>query len=420
MEQKFLNDNTNKKAPVHTKTWFVILMLIVFFPVGLWLMWAYKKNWNMIVKLLITAFFAYCFIVSIASDSKPNNSIDTDMSSQSSCADNIVTDNQLNEDLSKTTTLSAITESDVTTCTSSTVTTTVTTTTEPLEIKSPDEFIYNDKLYSINNLTIDEVKNTFSGLTEMDETIVKNDDIGFVCDNSGNINVVFLFNDSGSFLKNINTEMSSAEIENILGSASADEEGELWLLDSDGNVVYDMDSPYYIQLLEDESLGTVLMLCRTDTVIESEAEGVSKLFIGYEGNDILPDLDNVTVYLDNKKLFTLQKGNVIVLLYNNDGKMHTLRIENTVAQFITDTTTEIKFRCLPINNFYIPSNVDDEYSVSEVETYEFSELFPNAYFNEENIYVFTDDEVFSGEEYIDYCTQNEIKSAIIDSIKEWF
>lgn len=420
MEQKFLNDSTNTKIPVYTKNWFVILMLIIFFPVGLWLMWAYKKNWNMIVKLLITAFFAYCFIVSIASDSKPNNSIDTDMSSQSSCADNIVTDNQLNEDLSKTTTLAAITERDVTTCTSSTVTTTVTTTTEPLEIKSPDEFIYNDKLYSINNLTIDEVKNTFSGLTEMDETIVKNDDIGFVCDNSGNINVVFLFNDSGSFLKNINTEMSSAEIENILGSASADEEGELWLLDSDGNVVYDMDSPYYIQLLEDESLGTVLMLCRTDTVIESEAEGVSKLFIGYEGNDILPDLDNVTVYLDNKKLFTLQKGNVIVLLYNNDGKMHTLRIENTVAQFITDTTTEIKFRCLPINNFYIPSNVDDEYSVSEVETYEFSELFPNAYFNEENIYVFTDDEVFSGEEYIDYCTQNEIKSAIIDSIKEWF
>lgn len=420
MEQKFLNDSTNTKIPVYTKNWFVILMLIVFFPVGLWLMWAYKKNWNMIVKLLITAFFAYCFIVSIASDSKPNNSIDTDMSSQSSCADNIVTDNQLNEDLSKTTTLSAITESDVTTCTSSTVTTTVTTTTEPLEIKSPDEFIYNDKLYSINNLTMDEVKNTFSGLTEMDETIVKNDDIGFVCDNSGNINVVFLFNDSGSFFKNINTEMSSIEIENILGSASADEEGELWLLDSDGNVVYDMDSPYYIQLLEDESLGTVLMLCRTDTVIESEAEGASKLFIGYEGNDILPDLDNVTVYLDDKKLFTLQKGNVIALLYNNDGKMHTLRIENTVAQFITDKTTEIKFRCLPINNFYIPSNVDDEYSVSEVETYEFSELFPNAYFNEENIYVFTDDEVFSGEEYIDYCTQNEIKSAIIDSIKEWF
>lgn len=201
MEQKFLNDSTNTKIPVYTKNWFVILMLIVFFPVGLWLMWAYKKNWNMIVKLLITAFFAYCFIVSIASDSKPNNSIDTDMSSQSSCADNIVTDNQLNEDLSKTTTLSAITESDVTTCTSSTVTTTVTTTTEPLEIKSPDEFIYNDKLYSINNLTMDEVKNTFSGLTEMDETIVKNDDIGFVCDNSGNINVVFLFNDSGSFLK---------------------------------------------------------------------------------------------------------------------------------------------------------------------------------------------------------------------------
>lgn len=35
MEQKFLNDSTNTKVPVRTKTWFVILMLIVFFPVGL-------------------------------------------------------------------------------------------------------------------------------------------------------------------------------------------------------------------------------------------------------------------------------------------------------------------------------------------------------------------------------------------------
>ena len=407
----------NKKIPVYKKSWFVILMLIIFFPVGLWLMWAYKKNWNIIVKVLITAFFAYCFIESIVSDSEPSNSDDTNMSSQSSYSDNIVTDK---ED-SVQTTLNAKLQNDVTTQTSLKVTTAeITTAIESLEIKTPDEFIYNDKLYSINNLTIDEVKNIFSDLTEMDETVFKNDDIGFMSDDSGNINAVCLFNGNGSFFKNITPEMNSGEIESILGGTSADEEGEVWFLDSEGNVVYDMDSTYYIQLMEDESLGTVLMLCRTDAAMEAEAEDTATLFIGYEGNDILPDLDNVTVYLDDIKLFTLQKGDVKVLLYNNDGRMHTLRIENTVAQYITDTSAEIKFRCLPVNSFYISSGIDDGYIISEIETYEFNELFPNISFNEDNLYVFTNDEVFSSEEYIDYCISNEIKSDIIDSIKEWF
>lgn len=97
MEQKLLNDNTNTKIPVYTKSWFVILMLIVFFPVGLWLMWAYKKNWNIIVKILITAFFAYCFIESISSESNTNNSSDEGMSSQSSYAENIDTENNKQE-----------------------------------------------------------------------------------------------------------------------------------------------------------------------------------------------------------------------------------------------------------------------------------------------------------------------------------
>ncbi|MFT3952743.1 MAG: DUF4236 domain-containing protein [Oscillospiraceae bacterium] len=47
----------NNKPPVSTKTWFIVLMLILFFPVGLFLMWK-KSSWNIIVKWLITAFFA--------------------------------------------------------------------------------------------------------------------------------------------------------------------------------------------------------------------------------------------------------------------------------------------------------------------------------------------------------------------------
>ena len=49
--------------------------------------------------------------------------------------------------------------------------------------------------------------------------------------------------------------MSSAEIESTLGSASADEEGELWLLDSDGNVVYDtVEDGKYMSALQVERL----------------------------------------------------------------------------------------------------------------------------------------------------------------------
>ena len=170
--------------------------------------------------------------------------------------------------------------------------------------------MYDGRMYSINNLTIDKAKKEFSSLTDMGEFsentfAAKNDDIGFLYDSSGNINAVYLFNNKGSLLKNINTEMNGDDIENILGSSSDDEE-ELWLLDSHGNAIYDIDAPYYIQLLEDENIGTVLMLCRTDTAMGTEGtNGISQLFIGYESNDILPDWGNIVVYLDDTKIFNL-------------------------------------------------------------------------------------------------------------------
>lgn len=63
------NSNNNKKynytgTGIHTtqrpnekwykKTWFTVVMLILFFPVGLFLMWKYRNNWHIGVKVIIT------------------------------------------------------------------------------------------------------------------------------------------------------------------------------------------------------------------------------------------------------------------------------------------------------------------------------------------------------------------------------
>lgn len=46
-----------KKEPLSKQTWFVVLMLILVWPVGLILMWCNKKEWKLPVKIIITAFF---------------------------------------------------------------------------------------------------------------------------------------------------------------------------------------------------------------------------------------------------------------------------------------------------------------------------------------------------------------------------
>lgn len=45
------------KPKWYTKTWVVILLLILFWPIGLFLMWRYKKDWNKVVKIIITVLF---------------------------------------------------------------------------------------------------------------------------------------------------------------------------------------------------------------------------------------------------------------------------------------------------------------------------------------------------------------------------
>ena len=60
------NEETQKQK-LSQKTWFIILWLIVFFPVGLFFMW--KSSWNKIVKIVISVIFAIALVSAIASPS---------------------------------------------------------------------------------------------------------------------------------------------------------------------------------------------------------------------------------------------------------------------------------------------------------------------------------------------------------------
>lgn len=52
------------KAKLYTRTWFIILLLIIFFPVGLFLMWKYTK-WKKFVKIIITIVIGIFFIIGL-------------------------------------------------------------------------------------------------------------------------------------------------------------------------------------------------------------------------------------------------------------------------------------------------------------------------------------------------------------------
>lgn len=57
----------------YEQSWFVILMLVLFFPVGLFLMWKYKKNWTKPVKIAVTAGIALLCVISLFSPDKKEN-----------------------------------------------------------------------------------------------------------------------------------------------------------------------------------------------------------------------------------------------------------------------------------------------------------------------------------------------------------
>ena len=57
----------NQKVPFYKKTWFIILALILFFPLGLVLMWIFS-GWSKVPKLIVTGVFAIFIMVSSFSD----------------------------------------------------------------------------------------------------------------------------------------------------------------------------------------------------------------------------------------------------------------------------------------------------------------------------------------------------------------
>ena len=56
---------------IYEKNWFIILMLVVFFPVGLFLMWKNAK-WHKTVKIIISVLFAVAVIFSNGSEESKN------------------------------------------------------------------------------------------------------------------------------------------------------------------------------------------------------------------------------------------------------------------------------------------------------------------------------------------------------------
>ena len=58
---------------VYEKTWFTVLMLLIFFPVGLFLMWKYQK-FNVGARIIISGFFGFLILSNLLGDSDTNES----------------------------------------------------------------------------------------------------------------------------------------------------------------------------------------------------------------------------------------------------------------------------------------------------------------------------------------------------------
>ena len=52
-----------EKTPFWKKTWFLIVAFIIVPPLGIILMWCCKKKWNKIVKIVLSAIFAFWTLI---------------------------------------------------------------------------------------------------------------------------------------------------------------------------------------------------------------------------------------------------------------------------------------------------------------------------------------------------------------------
>ncbi len=133
---KLTNQNNEKKEEKlmstkkwYQKSWFTILMLIIFFPAGIYLMWKHT-NWNKIVKIVITVFFAFIMSVALFGDDSDTTA---ETGNNITTSDTTATVTEPKTSTTKTTTKETTTEAttEATTTEASTKeTTTVETTTE--------------------------------------------------------------------------------------------------------------------------------------------------------------------------------------------------------------------------------------------------------------------------------------------------
>lgn len=62
----------------YKKTWGIVLMLVLFFPVGIYLMWKYGKSWNSYIKIAVCIVFG---IISISAIISPDKNIEVNNNS---------------------------------------------------------------------------------------------------------------------------------------------------------------------------------------------------------------------------------------------------------------------------------------------------------------------------------------------------
>lgn len=76
-EHNVFNPNEKTKNPFYKKLWFIVLMLFVFAPVGIALMWIYKTPKGKVSKIILSVFFGLAFIGACNNLANPNNTATT-------------------------------------------------------------------------------------------------------------------------------------------------------------------------------------------------------------------------------------------------------------------------------------------------------------------------------------------------------
>lgn len=70
------NQTVSGGKRIYEKTWFIILLIIFFFPVGLFLMWKYTR-WNKTIKIIVTILVVLMAIFALVSDNSENTDTGT-------------------------------------------------------------------------------------------------------------------------------------------------------------------------------------------------------------------------------------------------------------------------------------------------------------------------------------------------------